>query len=473
MIRILCQTGAPLLGLSLFFTIGYASATAIPPITDDTPLLSVLDFTMLGVLCGIFATLVTPRVLRQTAWLTTIVTLALGLGGVITSAAVSQNLLPLSGYFTSAFISGLLFPAMLRQLMREAHYPGLMLGVALALGNGLWVFLLLTLQNLDGGLLTWLLAPFALFASMAQLHKPTTVKPSSPFPGMQIRLGAIVLVSALLFVFSTLLDILFYREQLVDFSLINPVQMIVWIGYPLAGFLFDRRTVQTTAILITILLLALITSVAIGQTEINVLVAYRMIYALELTIHSGIYVCLALVLSRAQENTTLKWAHPGFVQVLQGAITIILYRSSALASPNTPYLLLGVVLLFSVGFMIYWVYDQTQISDHLALHKPQQPEKTKIAPDERTTTQLDQFVAPYNLSPREKEVLTLMVDGLDTEAICATLFISANTLKVHIRQLLRKTQSRNRRELLVRFFQNTTPNELMQTSSHEKIPSSS
>ncbi|MDN5345433.1 MAG: two-component system, NarL family, response regulator LiaR [Clostridia bacterium] len=50
------------------------------------------------------------------------------------------------------------------------------------------------------------------------------------------------------------------------------------------------------------------------------------------------------------------------------------------------------------------------------------------------------------LSPREKEVLTLVARGLSNREIAGRLFISENTVKNHLRSILEKLQTKNRQQ---------------------------
>ena len=72
------------------------------------------------------------------------------------------------------------------------------------------------------------------------------------------------------------------------------------------------------------------------------------------------------------------------------------------------------------------------------------------------TDSIADFALKYGISLRERDVLCLILEGCDTAAICERLHISENTLKTHIRQVLRKTETRNRNALLVRFFNEET-----------------
>ena len=67
-------------------------------------------------------------------------------------------------------------------------------------------------------------------------------------------------------------------------------------------------------------------------------------------------------------------------------------------------------------------------------------------------------VAAYGLSPREEEVIKLVVRGLSTKQISQTLFISEYTVQNHISNVFEKVGVRSRRALVKRlFFDNLYP----------------
>lgn len=58
------------------------------------------------------------------------------------------------------------------------------------------------------------------------------------------------------------------------------------------------------------------------------------------------------------------------------------------------------------------------------------------------------FIQEYELSSRETEVLSLITEGASNSEISAKLFITENTVKFHVRNILKKTGCSNRTELL-------------------------
>jgi DNA-binding CsgD family transcriptional regulator len=60
----------------------------------------------------------------------------------------------------------------------------------------------------------------------------------------------------------------------------------------------------------------------------------------------------------------------------------------------------------------------------------------------------DELYQRYNLSPREQEVLPLLVQGASNKELSERLFISVNTVKTHLRNIYAKFEVKNRYELL-------------------------
>jgi DNA-binding CsgD family transcriptional regulator len=71
----------------------------------------------------------------------------------------------------------------------------------------------------------------------------------------------------------------------------------------------------------------------------------------------------------------------------------------------------------------------------------------------RTEAARDQVFAKVNISPREKEIVQLLLKGRSNKEIAAELFIELSTVKIHVHHVFRKLAVRNRAQLL-RLFQN-------------------
>lgn len=65
---------------------------------------------------------------------------------------------------------------------------------------------------------------------------------------------------------------------------------------------------------------------------------------------------------------------------------------------------------------------------------------------------LPAYAAAHGLSRREQEVLALVVEGLDNRTIAERLVLSEGTIKTHVHNIMRKTQTGSRDELKQSFW---------------------
>ena len=61
------------------------------------------------------------------------------------------------------------------------------------------------------------------------------------------------------------------------------------------------------------------------------------------------------------------------------------------------------------------------------------------------------FAARYDLSPREREVLRLIIEEKSNSEIAETLYVTESTIKYHVHNLLKKTGCRSRVEMIGRY----------------------
>ncbi len=59
---------------------------------------------------------------------------------------------------------------------------------------------------------------------------------------------------------------------------------------------------------------------------------------------------------------------------------------------------------------------------------------------------LDRLAPPERLTPRERQVLQALVDGLDTSSVCERLSISRNTLRTHTTHIMAKLHAHSKLE---------------------------
>ena len=106
---------------------------------------------------------------------------------------------------------------------------------------------------------------------------------------------------------------------------------------------------------------------------------------------------------------------------------------------SSPLVLITVAaLLFACSLALFFLLYQT-------LYAP--PGTTELSERER----FESFSARHDLSPREREVLRLLLSEQTNAEIAAQLFVSEATVKFHVRNLLKKTGCKNRMEVIAAY----------------------
>ena len=99
-------------------------------------------------------------------------------------------------------------------------------------------------------------------------------------------------------------------------------------------------------------------------------------------------------------------------------------------------------VLFACTLALFFFLYQT-------LYAPSAP--VELSEHER----FERFSARHDLSPREREVLRLLLAERTNAEIAGELFVSEATVKFHVRNLLKKTGCKNRTEIVASYAQST------------------
>lgn len=116
----------------------------------------------------------------------------------------------------------------------------------------------------------------------------------------------------------------------------------------------------------------------------------------------------------------------------------------ALRSSSVILVLLTGALFIVTAALLFAMYQRSPTVVGVPVRAaPEVPEK-EIDP-------FEQFVEQYGLSKRERDVLELLLRKCSNPEISATLNVSENTVKYHVRNVLQKVDCKNRKELIEKF----------------------
>ena len=106
----------------------------------------------------------------------------------------------------------------------------------------------------------------------------------------------------------------------------------------------------------------------------------------------------------------------------------------------------------NVAVMFCAVLAVRSAADTLSIrfHEPPAGATTKV--QQRAHTQLARFADRHALTPRERDVLALVLEGKDNQNIASTLTLSLGTVKTHVHNIYRKANVSSRQQLLQSFW---------------------
>ena len=108
------------------------------------------------------------------------------------------------------------------------------------------------------------------------------------------------------------------------------------------------------------------------------------------------------------------------------------------AGEHTVFLIALTAVFFLATTGVFFAYAR-----RLQASEPEPEPEPSLSEEEL----FEQFWRGMDLSPRQAEVLRLMLDGCTNQQIATKLVVSDNTVKFHVRNVLKKTGCRNRVEL--------------------------
>ncbi len=205
------------------------------------------------------------------------------------------------------------------------------------------------------------------------------------------------------------------------------------VGLLIAGYITEKNrkygAVCTMAALVTPFLILSLSGEPIPQT---------IFWALDYFVYGFFSVYRIILFSDLAKARSLAY-YAGF-GLLLGRIGDAAGTSlCTLFSGHTTALVILAALLFVAAIFLFFHLYQIL---YTSVPPTQHPSETEL---------FEQFSSRYDLSAREQDVLRLLLDKKTNPEIAEALFISDRTVKFHIHNLLAKTGSKNRTELLAKY----------------------
>lgn len=425
-----------------------------------------LQNAVVGFCCGIilggllFSTWLPKRFGPPCAVALTLVSALLWAGGIFQNNAIYS--------YGACFWGGAVLPPLLKNFFARSSSPGFHLGMAFAFGDFFWLFLYLFPLSSDA--LQWLLLCLHFFSgSMAAICLFEERPPSDAVEIERksdklttISLRYLTIIAFIFFLLNAFVDITFYRIHSQVFPIPAQVHLYTWLAYPIVGVLIDKYGTDMR------LLLVCIGGVILSPTLVVITegtAIYWVIYVIDLVCRGIAQLYFLLVfaqIGRRSPRRGLISAIP-YVAMLMAFLCVYRFVEHFPGTVPVAFWCLFLTTAFSyVSSRIQYALTLSGVSKTPTTDDENTPEGTAFAPPKAhknehcRTDSIADFALKYGISLRERDVLCLILEGCDTAAICDRLHISENTLKTHIRQVLRKTETRNRNALLVLFFNEET-----------------
>lgn len=91
-------------------------------------------------------------------------------------------------------------------------------------------------------------------------------------------------------------------------------------------------------------------------------------------------------------------------------------------------------------------------TDTLSIRFLEPPTGATTKVQQRAHTQLARYADRHALTPRERDVLALLLEGKDNQNIASALTLSLGTVKAHVHNIYRKANVSSRQQLLQSFW---------------------
>ena len=337
-------------------------------------------------------------------------------------------ILQLSGYIFNLLIG--MYSAFYLTLFAEkteSSNQGLYFGVAYAIGS-IGTYLISLIHNGDyivskqSIVLYYVVIAIIIYLALncENISVPTTQKLEVVKAN---NLKHLVILIALMTIISTIGSGLYYSLPQAHNGNWYLIRVFYALGLVLAGIIIDRKVFIGEILVVATLIYPLIATSLFNQgTNNTITLSLSYVFRGFITI----YYVISFTKLYKESSEYLLYASTGlFVsRIVEGIISIIFMR---IALSDTFQLIFSAIMF--IPLLIIFVKIQN--------------EKYAIPPISETK-KITLFCEKYELTNREKEILILLTKDYTDSGIAEELFISKNTVRFHISNLLKKTNAKSR-----------------------------
>ena len=128
--------------------------------------------------------------------------------------------------------------------------------------------------------------------------------------------------------------------------------------------------------------------------------------------------------------------------------------SAYFVSHRTTYLgIMAFFIAFCLETSLIFLDEYSYLKpDTLSIRFLEPPTGATTKVQQRAHTQLARYADRHALTPRERDVLALLLEGKDNQNIASALTLSLGTVKAHVHNIYRKANVSSRQQLLQSFW---------------------
>lgn len=351
---------------------------------------------------------------------------------------------------------------------------GLWLGIGLAFGNLLWRWLTeghksgvgLPMSELETVFLAqcaslFLFSLLCLYAALFMTPEPSCppIDKTVPFYTELRKKDYLFLYSsmALIYIMNGIVDLRLYPGLMPTPPAFEPAQILAIMTCPIAGWLIDRHPFLAARRIILIAAAVFIISpslVTLGDSPS----IYAILHALSAFSQYILYIALTTFVVSLTKRDEWVCRLPTFVFGIRliSVFSFWLFKNELRLRPGLSELaatflaLLAFLLLLRIRFISL----SGESVDGESADEAENAEPPDAASYDSSII-METFLHSRNLTPREREVASLILQGLSTRDIATRLSISEHTVKTHVKRALEKFELPNRKSFVAACFTTT------------------